>query len=129
MPGKIFTRYWLPFVVWAIGIFTASSIPGADFPDSPIFSHDKILHFIVFFGFAFLLERALHHQTRFPDLARYSHLATLVIAVVYGSLDELHQAFVPGRDPDVFDLMADTTGALGAVIVVWLLNRLRRREV
>ncbi len=127
--NKVFVRYWLPFVLWALAIFGASSVPGADFPDSPIFAHDKILHFIVFFGFAFLLERALHHQNRFPFLARHSHLATLVAAIVYGSLDEFHQAFVPGRDPDVFDLMADTTGAIGAVILVWLVNKFRRQTV
>lgn len=127
--NRTFARYWLPFVLWALGIFTASSIPGAAFPDSPIFSHDKILHFIVFFGFAFLLERALHHQTRYPSLSRHSHLATLVAAILYASLDEFHQAFVPGRDPDVYDLMADTAGAIGAVILVWLLNRLRRLAV
>lgn len=120
-----FLRYQLPLLVWALAIFIASSIPAADFPKSSIFSHDKLLHFIVFFGFALLLERALHHQDRFSSLARHSHLATLVLTVLYGSLDEFHQFFVPGRSPDVLDLLADTAGAAGAVVVVWLLNRFR----
>lgn len=121
-----FVRYQLPLFAWALAIFTASSIPAADFPDSPIFSQDKLLHFIVFFGFAVLLERALHHQNRFPALASRSHLATLVTTVLYGAIDELHQYFVPGRSPDYRDLLADTVGAIAAVLMVWLLTRRRR---
>ncbi len=126
---KGFAWFQLPLFLWALAIFAASSIPGADFPDSPIFSHDKILHFIVYFGFGYLLERALYHQNRFPMLARHSHLATLLIAVLYGASDEFHQFFVPGRTMDIFDLMADTTGAAVAIAVVWLLNRFRRSPV
>ncbi len=126
---KGFAWFQLPLFLWALAIFVASSIPGADFPDSPIFSHDKILHFIVYFGFGYLLERALYNQNRFPMLARHSHLATLLIAVLYGASDEFHQFFVPGRTMDIFDLMADTTGAAVAIAVVWLLNRFRRSPV
>lgn len=124
---KGFVWYQLPLFVWAIAIFVASSIPGSDFPDSPIFSHDKILHFIAYFGLAVLLERALHHQDRFPTLARWSHLTTLVVTVLYGSSDEFHQLFVPGRDADIHDLLADCAGASVAVLLVWLMN-LRRRS-
>jgi VanZ family protein len=120
-----FVGYQIPFFAWALGIFVASSIPGEDFPNWSIFSQDKLLHFIVFFGFALLLERALHHQLRWPSLSRRSHLVTFVVAVLYGSFDELHQFFVPGRNPDVFDLCADTAGAVVAVFVVWALTRRR----
>ncbi len=124
-----FSSYQLPFFAWAVAIFIASSIPAAAFPDSPLFSQDKLLHFLVFFGFALLLERALHHQNRLPALARRSHLATLVITVLYGAFDEIHQSIVPGRSPDIKDLVADTVGALVAIGLLWLINRRRKPAV
>ncbi|PZA07390.1 VanZ family protein [Meiothermus sp. PNK-Is4] len=33
------------------------------------------------------------------------------IAVAYGLSDEFHQSFVPGRQADVLDLLADSVGA------------------
>ena len=43
------------------------------------------------------------------------------LAVAFGVTDEVHQSFVPGRNADLMDLVADTLGAsLGAVIAaVW----------
>jgi VanZ family protein len=39
--------------------------------------------------------------------------AAALIASVYGATDELHQWFVPGRDANVWDWLADTAGAFG----------------
>ena len=39
----------------------------------------------------------------------------LLAASAYGATDEFHQLFVPGRSCDVFDWLADTTGAALAV--------------
>jgi VanZ family protein len=34
----------------------------------------------------------------------------VIIAVLYGASDEIHQYFVPGRVCDIFDLVADSIG-------------------
>ena len=34
------------------------------------------------------------------------------LAFLYGLTDEIHQAFVPGRDASALDVMADGTGAM-----------------
>jgi VanZ family protein len=39
----------------------------------------------------------------------------LLAASLFGVTDEWHQAYVPGRAPDVFDWVADTWGAAVAV--------------
>jgi VanZ family protein len=48
---------------------------------------------------------------------------TLVTAttfcVLYGWIDELHQRFVPGRQYDLRDLLADGTGALVGAAAAW----------
>jgi VanZ family protein len=53
----------------------------------------------------------------------------LAVAIVslYGVSDEVHQAFVPGRNADVFDWVADTTGALVAAGVIHLYTSRRAR--
>jgi VanZ family protein len=120
-------RFQLPFLGWALVIFVASSIPSSSFPDSSIFEHDKLGHAGIFFVFAYLAERALAHQTRFPVLARYSGWWTLSIALAYGVLDEFHQSFVPGRSPDIFDVLADVLGASLFLLTLWFWKSRRQR--
>lgn len=48
---------------------------------------------------------------------------SLVIGGLYGLSDEIHQAFVPGRKANPFDLIADIFGVVvGIVIMIWLLD-------
>lgn len=37
-------------------------------------------------------------------------------AVLYGLSDEFHQSFVPGRHPDILDIMVDASGAATALV-------------
>ena len=50
-------------------------------------------------------------------------VVALIIGSGYGALDELHQSFVPGRDGDAFDWVADT---LGVALGWWAAERYRR---
>jgi len=52
----------------------------------------------------------------------------VVLAVtLYGILDEIHQYFVPGRSADVYDALADASGALlGAWTMYYLIRVLSR---
>lgn len=43
---------------------------------------------------------------------RPGHGWLLLVGVLYGVTDEVHQAFVPGRSPDPADLAADVVGLL-----------------
>jgi VanZ family protein len=119
---KDFILYDLPAILWALAIFVASSIPSEDFPDLKIFSYDKLIHFGVFLVLAFLTYRSLIHHTRFPHIARNPFLYTVLIVAAYGAFDEIHQFIVPGRNPDIFDFLADSSGALFAVLIAhyWL---------
>ena len=102
-------KYWLPPIAWAVLIFTASSFSTSGLP--PTFPHaDKVAHFIIYGILALLLYRALHGERKFGPLA--AMLLSVLLASVYGALDEFHQYFVPTRSTDVADWMADTLGAL-----------------
>jgi VanZ family protein len=90
-----------------------SSVP--DVPDLlPGASSDKLAHGIVYSGLGFLLARALTAAR--PERLGLRLTATVVLlAVLYGLSDEVHQLFVPGRAFELRDLLADLIGsALGA---------------
>ncbi len=70
---------------------------------SPPSLNDKQAHALTYGVLAFLCLMGLTGW-RWRRIAGASLLAALVIAVLYGVSDEVHQAFVPGRTPDVADV-------------------------
>jgi VanZ family protein len=86
------------------------------FLDEPAFAErivqatwDKAVHATVYGGMAFLLWIGF--------AGRRVALIWTVVALM-GALDETHQMFVPGRDPDLHDFYADGLGA--AAVLVFL---------
>jgi hypothetical protein len=48
----------------------------------------------------------------------------IVVATLYGVTDELHQSFVPNRNPDPFDLLVDFLGStVGSAAMLALVSR------
>lgn len=45
-------------------------------------------------------------------------LISLTVGVIYASSDEIHQGFIPGRSPQITDVLIDTSGVVLGVIVV-----------
>src|SRR3954464_2094905 len=89
------------------GIFGLSSLP--DTPDLPGGS-DKGLHAVLYAGLGVLLVRALAGGLRRRITVTMALAATL-IAGCYGVSDEFHQHFVPPRQVEALDVVADTIGA------------------
>jgi VanZ family protein len=84
-------------------------IPEPDFAEPVVqVMWDKTVHFLFFGTIAFFLWIAT--SKRWP-------LAVWIFVAVIGALDETHQMFVPGRDPDIRDWLADGLGAAAALIV------------
>ncbi|HEX3098053.1 MAG TPA: VanZ family protein [Usitatibacter sp.] len=84
------------------------------FLDEPAFAEriveatwDKAVHATVYGGMAFLLWIGF--------AGRRAALIWAAVALV-GALDETHQIFVPGRDPDLHDFYADGLGAAAVLI-------------
>jgi VanZ family protein len=104
-------------VAWALVIFVLSSIPGASFPASKLFSYDKLLHaavYAVLGAFAFLSLRG------WSSRASVLVLAAGAITTAYGFSDEFHQMFVPGRSADLRDVLADCVGGFVGALAAWL---------
>lgn len=50
----------------------------------------------------------------------------LIIIILYGVSDEIHQHFVPGRDASILDVMADIVGGSFGMLVAIKMYRKRR---
>lgn len=108
--------YWLPALATAALIFYLShqsEIPGPAMPFPDWLAHGLEYGFFTL-TLAFATTRGFARALR----ARSRVAAAVLIASLYGVSDELHQSFVPGRDPTVLDWLADTVGALIMACVI-----------
>jgi VanZ family protein len=106
---------WLPPIVYMFLIFHLSSA-SSPMPEVTSIVWDKLLHATEYAGLAFLVCRALTGERIEWSTAA---LGAILLTSAYGVTDEWHQAFVPLRETDVYDWVADSTGALfGAALYV-----------
>ena len=89
-------------------IFIASSIP--DVPPLPGGMTDKQGHSLGYAILGAVILRALAGG-RIRGVTWRTALGTVLLATLYGVSDEFHQSFVPNRTSDVYDVLADATGA------------------
>ncbi len=110
----------LPALVMMGAIFWVYSFTFPPQPSSAI--PDKVFHGLEFFGLGFFMMRLVEPR---PGPAGRgiprSLLLAFLLAVGYGILDEVHQAFVPGREPSIADLLADALGSVAGVLAYVLL--------
>ena len=77
--------------------------------------NDKVKHFGGYFGLAILCCYVTQSPGNDRRRSARRFLGVIIVLTVYASIDELTQAFSPGRHPDVFDALADLLGILTAV--------------
>jgi VanZ family protein len=118
-------RPWFPALGWAALIFVLSAIPGAAYPHTDLISADKLVHIALYGVLAGLCARGLLRGSAFAP-ATVLAIASLLSAL-YGLTDEAHQHFVPGRNPDWRDVVADATGSVLGALVIVAVRRWRRR--
>jgi VanZ family protein len=117
---KNFLFFQLPWQSLMLAIFIQSSIGSLKLPDFGLKFSDKILHFIIFGTLGFLTARGLRKAKSRIVNKNYISI-TLLICILYGILDEIHQYYVPGRYFSWWDWVADI---LGVITLVWIYNRL-----
>ena len=113
---------WLPVILYAAGIFVASSLES---PPTPENVSDVSLHALAYCGLMLLVVRAVAHAT-WARVTLSAIAVAFVITVAYGASDEWHQMYVPGRHADIRDLIADAIGALAAGVGVKAWGIIRR---
>ena len=95
----LLAAYW---VMLFISTHTTVNVP--DLFDN----FDKVMHFSAYALLAFAMTSLIFFRWGiFPRIGIWVWTITLA----YGALDEYTQQFVPDRNPDKYDLLADTCGA------------------
>ncbi len=110
--------------LWGIFLFALTSWPKP--PAVPILSgipnFDKLVHFALYSVEGFFLYRAI----AWPGKLRFSFLRVLTIVgalAVWGTVDEVHQSWIPGRSTEAEDLAADVTGGVVGALISSVLAR------
>jgi VanZ family protein len=109
---------WGPVLIQAGLIFYFSSQPSG----SPVLERFPLAagagHYGGYGLLALLLYRALAGSLKF--WAAGAAGKALLLALLYGASDELHQYFVPGRQASPADLLVDGAGAASALLLIRL---------
>ena len=111
-----FLRYWAPFLAYLVLTFILSGISS---PTIPFNVDSNLLHYPEFAVFSFLLVRAIHSGKQGLPSASVAASA-VILSALWGLSDEVHQAFIPERVPDVGDLAHDVIGAAAGAGLFYL---------
>jgi len=109
-------QYWAS-VSWAIVLAVLMLLPQDSFPESKLLSYDKAAHLGVFAILSFLVLWGKRKKEGNVPLKNKYRFISLTICVVYGLVLESLQSVVPGRMTDIYDLLANTIGAIVGVVV------------
>jgi VanZ family protein len=126
---KQFTFYWLPLIAYCLLIYIQSDHPSPESVPSFRFS-DKLLHFVAYAVMGVLFYRA-YQTLPFKNNIQLVMLLSMISASLYGISDEIHQSFVPSRDAQLLDAIADTLGAICGVCLYhwWVVFREDRKQM
>ena len=114
---KPFLTHWLPVIAYCLMIFLQSARPAPE--NLPEIAHlDKLLHAGAYAVLSALFFRAFE---TLPIKEHIGLIASLSIlsASLYGIGDELHQSFVPHRNADIADAVADMAGSVLGAYLYW----------
>ena len=79
----------------------------------------KLAHFFAYMFLGLLIY--------FAYQGNYAVAFTLTISLLFAITDEVHQLFIPGRSGEMRDVLIDVGGAAFGLIILRLINKLRRR--
>jgi VanZ family protein len=111
----------IPALLVVTAIWMLSSQSTLPIPKG-ILGFDKFQHLIAYlalagtFAFWFSPTQRQFHRLR-------TFLLIVLVSSLYGVIDEVHQFYVPGRNCNVWDWMADTIGAFLGAGAAMLLGR------
>jgi VanZ family protein len=115
-------------VVWGVFLLALTSWPSP--PTVPVLSSipsfDKYVHATLYGVEGFLLLFAIRWPGR-PGFTLLRALAVTGSLAAFGTADETHQAFIPGRSMDAMDCAMDTAGAASGALVAGVWGRRKRK--
>ncbi len=83
---------------------------------------DKIVHWTMFYAFAYLMLGTFYYRGVNKKMMRTAFLV-FGLGFMLGLITEVLQEFVPGRSPEMKDIIANTAGTLSGIGMFLLLNK------
>ncbi len=116
---------WGPAIVVMTIIFIASGTPNHEIPKFGFvdFVIRKGGHML---GYALLAIAYSRGLKRHRAALRFQFATAICLAFLYAASDEIHQSFIPGRTPSIWDVCIDTAGA---IIGLWLWRLIQARRL
>jgi VanZ family protein len=104
-------------------------MPTSNLPDTSFFSKipyfDKIVHFGLYFVFALFLMSGFVRQ--YAKMSIKAYIFSFVLAFLLGVIIEFMQE-TTGRSYDIYDMIANTTGVIAALLlfnpIKWILRNI-----
>lgn len=112
---------YLPLAVYWSILFVGTSLPSDRAITFTV--SDKFQHFAAYSILSFMLSLAFLVQDKHRAVKEKYLIMAVLVSSVYGTLDEIHQIFVPGRSADVFDLIADAIGSVTGAMLFYFFNK------
>jgi VanZ family protein len=112
---------------WGCFLLAVTSWPNPPAVEAGGFPLDKLTHFLLYAVEAVLLHRAIRWKGR-SGIAMSRVMAIVGTMAVWGMLDEMHQDWIPGRQMDTGDLVADIAGAAVGAVLGETIARRREEE-
>ena len=100
-------------ILLMIEIFYFSSLQG-NIGIGPTINLSTVYHFVVFFLFSFFLFATIKTDKK---IKTRHILIILVISIIYGILDEVHQMFVPFRNASIRDILINNLGIFSSILI------------
>lgn len=118
----------LPAIIISIIIFILSSIEHIELPNIGFEVSDKVLHFIEYFFFGITLISLF--VANFPQKrTKYIIWVVFLTGSLFALSDEIHQYFVPGRNCDFWDWVADSIGIIVALMLLKIIRKPLIRKI
>ena len=117
---------WAPSLAYMVLIFVFShkepllaTVAG----DWSFHGLDKIAHFCEFLLLFFIVYRTFNLENY-----RFSELKACCFSIVYCLSDEFHQSYLPYRDCEVGDVIADAAGVIVGFLVILAYNKYYKKR-
>ena len=113
----------LAALLYSIALGAVSLMTLKDLPDVNISFADKIFHFLAYSLFTVLWYFTFKHYFSFKK--RKSIIYAVVLAILFGTVIEvLQDTMTQSRALDVYDVLANTFGALFVAMIIGIKNSL-----
>ncbi|HOZ74082.1 MAG TPA: VanZ family protein [Flavobacterium sp.] len=119
-------KYLLPAAIgWTLLIAVLCLVSFRKLPSIGIGGADKYIHVVFHFGFFVLWFLNFRRPDNFDKMMARVFLASLLYGIAIEVAQEL---FTATRHADLYDVMANTTGAFLAIAVIMIANYYHKRK-